>query len=198
MCCTTRLGSLVSYSTHIVWSALCYDVIYHLTTPLNILSAWDIQVSGAMVYYIMTKVYVVWSHVRSLLCPDSSTVLSCIPTGRMVACSIPVVSRQFDDSFLFTHRRRPLEYKVFVMIPLRGLNIYTAFDHRSVLLLWCDIPSNQTLEYLKRLRYSSVWLDGISHHNKSTERWSKTGYICSGPEEVSLRILCTQAADACG
>ena len=29
---------------------------------------------------------------------------------------------------------------------------------------------------VKRLRYSSVWLDGISHHNKSTERWSKTIY----------------------
>ena len=33
-------------------------------------------------------------------------------------------------------------------------------------VLWCDKPSNQTLEHLKRLRYSSIWLDDTSHHEK--------------------------------
>ena len=36
---------------------------------------------------------------------------------------------------------------------------------RPVHLQRREIPLHQTLEYLKRLRCSSVWVDGISHHN---------------------------------
>ena len=46
-------------------------------------------------------------------------------------------------------------------------------------LLRRDIPSNQTLENLKRLRYSSVWLDGISHRKLSN----------GGPNELLKELL---------
>ena len=58
----------------------------------------------------------------------------------------------------------------------------TGIEHatiRHILLSWCNIPSHQTLEYLKRLRYSRVWLDGISHHNRE----HSTLYVWSRKQE---------------
>ena len=51
-------------------------------------------------------------------------------------------------------------------------------------LLRRDVPSNQTLEHLKRLRRSSAWLDGLSRRDSVHHMFGAPKHQCFSSEPM--------------